>query len=219
MRNHIFEKARDYNFEAIKNYIEQGGNINICNEDGISLFACFIEGYLMEVHACEEESKKELFESHDECDYDFWDSYIYDYQITTLENRNHSILNELNYLLSCGADLNLCKLINGMTETPLYYALIFEDYYLLEYLLEHGADPGVWISDEGENLYKWDKEYFLIEHLDILILNGRKGSSEQNILNMAQLLWQHGLNGWQGGYCIGVDENGVKGYHPLKVKY
>lgn len=151
MGRQIFERAKEYDFEAIKDYIEQGGEINICNEAGVSLFASFVEGYLMEANECEEVAKKETFPMHDEYDYDFWDSYVYDFQITPLDKRRHNIKAELEYLLEQGADPNLCRLVKGMTETALYYAVcIYQDYYLTKFLLEKGADPCVWLFDKNE---------------------------------------------------------------------
>ena len=209
MNRGIFELAEDYDFDAVKRYIEQGGAVNICNEKGVSLIACFIEGYLMEAYHCDIVENRSKLTAYDEND-EFWDSYIDEYQITPLEKRKHNIREELDYLLACGADLNLCKLVKGLTETPLFYALIYEDYYVLKYLLEHGADPGIWLSDEFDTADENDRDFWLLEHADVMILDGRRGAAKQNILNMAQLLWENGLNMWRGGICISVDENGIK---------
>lgn len=104
-----------------------------------------------------------------------------------------TILEELDYLFKCGADSNLCEIIDGYTETPLYVATcICQDYYLTKYLLEHGADPGVWLFDENES--PRDKpEKFLIEHMDIMIMNGSKEQQADNIREIAQLLRDYEL--------------------------
>ena len=42
-------------------------------------------------------------------------------------------------------------MVSGDTETPLMHAVEKEDYYITKYLLENGADPKVWLFDEGFN--------------------------------------------------------------------
>ena len=215
----VFKAAKGYSFNKIKEYLEAGGDINICDSDGISILTYFIEAYLNHEHNDEEERKEELFGSHDEYDYDFWDSYIYDYQITPLGKRKYRILQELDYLLAKGVDPNLCEIVDGDAETPLYVTVcVFKDYYLTKYLLEHGADPGVWLFDENES--PRDKpEDFLIEHMDVEILHGAKGRQAENVVAIAQLLWEYGLKGWTG-FCIDVEpENGVKGFHSIRVRW
>lgn len=221
MNNSIFEAARDYEFDVIKAYLEGGGELNICDDKGVSLFARFVEGYLMKVYEEEVKEKAELYHAHNECDYDFWDSHVYDFQVTPLEERKYKIKEELEYLIEKGADLNLCKIVDGMTDTPLSYAVCeYQDYYLTKFLLEHGANPGVWLFDESERAIRpMNQEHFLIEHMDVLLME-RRGEAAETCLAIAQLLWKYGLQDWLGGFCIDIDpEKGVVGGHPLQVRF
>ena len=52
----IFEKANNYDFSALRAYVESGNDLNICNDEGHSLFACFVDGY----YAHEDEDPEEL---------------------------------------------------------------------------------------------------------------------------------------------------------------
>lgn len=41
----IFDAALDYDFEAVRRYVESGKDLNICNSQGYSLLTCFVIGY------------------------------------------------------------------------------------------------------------------------------------------------------------------------------
>ena len=45
MEKSIFQLASEYNFDAVFDYHNNGNSINICDEDGNSLFATFLSGY------------------------------------------------------------------------------------------------------------------------------------------------------------------------------
>ena len=45
MEKSIFQLASEYNFDAVFDYHNSGNSINICDEDGNSLFATFLSGY------------------------------------------------------------------------------------------------------------------------------------------------------------------------------
>lgn len=209
----IFEAAARYDFEAIHAYAEDGGNLNICNDKGHSLLTCFVDGY----YAYEDNDPEELalYEIHDECDDDFWDSYVCKIQRTPLEARASGILEKLEYFFAHGADPNLCVIVDGLTETALMRSVCRRDYYLTRYLLEHGADPGVWLSEKPDYETR-DREYWLMDELDISIMNGDKGDAAAVTLRVAQLLWEYGLRDWNG-YCIEIDKDtGVKGWQPMR---
>ena len=70
----IFEAAANYDFSAIRAYVEGGSSLNICNDKGHSLLACFIDGYYD--HEDEDPEELALYDIHDESDYDFWDLYF-----------------------------------------------------------------------------------------------------------------------------------------------
>ena len=74
MEKSIFQLASEYNFDAVFDYHNNGNSINICDEDGNSLFATFLSGYACYGDIVEDE--EELLKTHDECDYEFWDSFL-----------------------------------------------------------------------------------------------------------------------------------------------
>ena len=212
----IFEAAANYDFSAIRAYVEGGSSLNICNDKGHSLLACFIDGYYD--HEDEDPEELALYDIHDESDYDFWDSYVFKIQRTPLEARSSGILEKLDYLFAWGVDPNFCVLVDGMTETALMHAVCRHDYYLTKYLLEHGADPGVWLFTK-EHYETRDREYWLMDELDISIMNGDKGDAAAVTLRVAQLLWEYGLRDWSG-YCIDIDKDiGVTGAHPMRTLF
>lgn len=212
----IFEAAAGFDFDTICAYVEKGNNLNICNDRGRSLLTCFIDGYY--AHEDTDPEELALYDLHDACDYDFWDSYVFKIQRTTLEVRSSGILKKLDYLFDHGADPNLCVIVDGATETALMHAVCRHDYYLCKYLLEHGADPGVRLFTKPDYETR-DREYWLMDELDISIMNGDKGEAAAVTLRVAQLLWEYGLREWSG-YCIDVDQKiGVTGGHPMRVLF
>ena len=44
----LFNHAFEYVFQAIVEYVNRGGNLNVTNDDGMSLFCVFLEGYTNE---------------------------------------------------------------------------------------------------------------------------------------------------------------------------
>ena len=48
----IFHAARHYEFDRIKEYIMQGGEVKVCDECGLSLLTCFVQGYFEFGEAC-----------------------------------------------------------------------------------------------------------------------------------------------------------------------
>lgn len=70
----IFDKARKYNFDAIKNYISNNGEINICDNNGHSLLTCFINGYFNHADLFTKEEQQILDEHKD--DEEFYDSFV-----------------------------------------------------------------------------------------------------------------------------------------------
>jgi len=216
----LFEHAYNYHFDELQKYVIDGGDINICDTDGCSLLYQFIVEYL-NYGDVPSEFERQLCDSHDDSDCDFWDSYVFEWQLTPLENRKSNIYHQLEFLFAYGADPNLCIWKNDMRETPLMMAVCNQDFYLTKYLLEHGADPGLWLfqPDDCDDL-RLGKEYWLMDEMDIAIINGSKGKQADIILSIAHLLWKHGLNGDWSGYCINIDpEKGVIGSHPMRMLY
>lgn len=212
----IFDAALDYDFEAVRRYVESGKDLNICNSQGYSLLTCFVIGYYQAMKSDPEEEA--LYELHDECDCDFWDGYVFKFQRTPLEDRGDGILEKLDFFFAQGADPNLCVMVNDATETALMQSVCRHDYYLTKYLLERRANPGVWLFPKPDD-EKRDREYWLMDELDISIMNGDKGDAAGLTLSIAQLLWEYGLHDWSG-YCIDLNkETGVTGGHSMKLLY
>ena len=69
----LFNHAFEYNFQAIVEYVNRGGNLNIMNDDGESLFCAFLEGYTNEGDTSPEEQRE--LESHSD---DYINSYCQD---------------------------------------------------------------------------------------------------------------------------------------------
>ena len=210
MQENIFEQAANYDFDAIKEYFESGHSINICDESGSSLFAAFIDGYSR--HGDNEDELEKLKE-HDLND-KFWYHYLTEKQKTPLQERNGGkIVEQLDWFLQHGADINLNDLTkSGDVETPLSFAIRDEDFYLAEYLLEHGADPKVWLSDER---FPWEEhEDYLIEHMDVMMFDS-SGERFENELRIAALLAHYGLDDFFG-YCLSIDRENrtINGHKP-----
>ncbi len=41
----IFDAAIDYDFGAVRRYVDSGNDLNICNSQGYSLLTCFVIVY------------------------------------------------------------------------------------------------------------------------------------------------------------------------------
>ena len=183
----LFNHAFEYDFQAIVEYVNHGGNLNIMNDDGESLFCVFLEGYTNKGDTSPEEQRE--LESHSD-DYDFWERHL-DARLTIpLEKRDSGILSQLDYFFEHDVDVNLCKLPkDSSVMTPLAIAVCDEDYYLTKYLLQHGADPRVRLFDE------WSlsqDELFLPEHMSF-ILEDARGERARNAEAIDELLsdyWQ-----------------------------
>ena len=49
-KEEVFERAKEYDFDAVKTYLEQGGNPLIFDEAGSSLIALLLWGYYKNLH-------------------------------------------------------------------------------------------------------------------------------------------------------------------------
>ena len=209
----LFNHAFEYDFQAIVEYVNHGGNLNIMNDDGESLFCAFLEGYTNKGDTSPEEQRE--LESHSD-DYDFWERHLAARLTIPLEKRKSGILSQLVFFFEHDVDVNLCKLPkDSSVMTPLAIAVCDEDYYLTKYLLQHGADPRVRLYDDYNNA---PYELFLIEHMDFLLEEAR-GERAQNLVAIARLLADNGIDRYSG-ICIGIDkEKSVFEYGPPIVRY
>ena len=178
----LFNHAFEYDFQAIVEYVNRGGNLNIMNDDGESLFCAFLEGYTNKGDTSPEEQRE--LESHSD-DYDFWERHLAARLTIPLEMRKSGILSQLDFFFEHGVDVNLCKLPkDGSVMTPLAIAVCDEDYYLTKYLLQHGADPKVLLFDEP---VKRQYETFLVDHM-FFVLEDARGERAHNAETIVQLL-------------------------------
>ncbi len=198
----IFNRAAEYDFAAIQAYVNEGNDINICDQSGFSLFTVFLTGYyhhdgdLTPV-------EKEMMESEDAVADEYWDSCLLLRDTMPLEERSSGIAGQLEFFVRHGVDVNLCILINsGWVETPLVVAVTNEDWYMTEFLLKHGADPKIWLYNDEPRLTPY--EDWLIDHMDVMLMNSR-GEKAENEVRIAALLARYGLDDFHG-LCIHVDK-------------
>lgn len=124
------------------------------------------------------------------------------------EERPHSIIDEIEYLIEKGISLNAFGLEEAkahqgseiIVETPLFHAVMNRDYGMTKYLLEHGADPRIQICPNSD--YLNDRDFWLLEDLDQALYRGDRGAAAINDAEMAALLMHYGLDQWPGGFCI-----------------
>ena len=211
-REEVFERAKEYDFDAVKTYLEQGGNPLIFDGAGSSLIALLLWGYYKNVYTnnpddirlekdCEDEMKRTGFIG-------FFDIDITKYCKVPPEERPHSIIDEIEYLIEKGISLNAFGLEEAkahqgseiIVETPLFHAVMNRDYGMTKYLLEHGADPRIQICPNSD--YLNDRDFWLLEDLDQALYRGDRGAAAINDAEMAALLMHYGLDQWPGGFCI-----------------
>ena len=198
----IFQAADTHKFSAIKRYVDNGGDINICSKHGLSLLTLFVGSYEPEYTREEDELTKPISEDDDF----FWGGFVPSCLLTPLQDRKSGIYKKLEYFFENGADPNRYVRVDGFAKTALMIAVIRHDYYLVKYLLEHGADPTI----HAYSAYR-DKDYSMFEHMDSLTFDFFHGDLHKINLAIAQLLWEYGLKGWSGTYIIIDEKTGVVG--------
>ena len=196
-----------HNIGQIKAFVLAGGEINTLNEEGHSLLTAFVRSYNPEWTA-EEESE---FDRHPDENDDFWFAFVPQYCFIPLDHRESSIKEDLDFFFEYGADPNLYALIDEEAETALLWAIVNEDYYLTKYLLEHGAIPGINLYREPPVLSPDGQDYCLMDYIDCRYSLGAKDLHAQNLLAIAQLLWDYGLKNWSGNSLTIDPHNGVLG--------
>jgi len=68
----IFQAADTHKFSAIKRYVDNGGDINICSKHGLSLLTLFVGSYEPEYTREEDELTKPISENDDF----FWGGFV-----------------------------------------------------------------------------------------------------------------------------------------------
>lgn len=139
-------------------------------------------------------------------------THVFKYCRMPLEERPHPIREQAEWLIQKGISVNAVNWeaargedgIARSVESPLLHAVEHRDYCMIKFLLENGADPAQRLFAEDP----WDPGYedYLIEDMDVRIMNGDRGDSMMLDLEIASLLMQYGLDQWEGGQCIEVDK-------------
>lgn len=220
-KEEVFRQAAAYDFDAVKEYLEQGGNPNIYDGSGSSLLTAILAAYYKHVFYSDPEEVTFL-KAHD--DDDEYHRHVNKYCKMPLEERPHAIKEQVEYMISKGISVNAVgwkeaeedQKYNVGVDTPLYHSVMNIDYCMTKYLLEHGADPAQKLSNE-ENYKDIDYEDWLLEHMDIQILNGDSGEARDLELEITALLMHYGLDQWEGGVCIDVDKvnRTIRGHDPI----
>lgn len=209
-KEELFDRANQYNFDAIREYLESGGNTEVYDGGGRSLLTALLDAYYRLVYSSDPDEVQFLNEHEDDDEYY---RHVNKYSRIPLEDRPHSIKEQIDYLMEKGITPNAVgwkeaeedQEWDPCVETPLFHSVINCDYCMTEYLLKNGADPGQKLSSSGDYDEKGYDDW-LLEHLDIYLFNGDRGDAASLDLEIAALLMHYGLDQWPGGYCIDVDK-------------
>lgn len=213
-----FKAAEKLDIEQLYRYVREGNEINIINDDGISMLCAVVKSYLElseEDYTPEEQQTIKVQTEKDEDE--FWNSFLHEERKKPLCKRHMDIQNVLDFLFAHGADPNAARMVNGFVTTPLMAAVCHLDYELAFYLLQHHADPGVKLC--SDSTIKNGKDYWLMDEMDIRIMHDATGERAMTAARIAGLLHRHGLTEWKG-YCIDFcEETEEVVFHPLWVKF
>ena len=171
-------------FTEIKAMTEKGESINQLTKDGCSLFTAFLEGCYGSLFKYGDSRKKILPGEYD------GRGSLSKYQMEPLEKRNGNIIAILEWFIEHNVDLNLVDPENDNCKTPLSLTLNYEDYYMMKYLLEHGADPKVWYTPVSERHGEFEME--LIHSLDCY-MSEASGNVYRNEKRLVWLLMDYGM--------------------------
>ena len=220
----LFDKASAYDFDAVKDYLESGGDIEVYDGGGNSLLSALLEAYYRLVYF-EDPDEAKFIEEHED-DEEYY-NHVNKYSKMPLEERPHAIKEQIDYLMKKGISLNAVGWEEAeedweeppSVETPLYHAVTASDYCMTEYLLKNGADPRLKLySDAYYDKYGYTD--CLLDFLDLYIVDGDRGDAATNDLEIAALLMHYGLDQWSGGMCIDVDkENRTICWHSPRMLY
>ena len=213
-----FEAAEKLILERLYQYIREGNEINILNDEGISLLCAVVRSYFRFIDQCytpeEQQAINALNESTED---DFWDSFLPEERKKPLCDRNIDIQNLLEFMFAHGADPNLVQRVGGFAATPLMIAVCHLDHELTAYLLKHQADPGVRLCSDSTLIN--GKDYWLMDEMDMLLMHDTRGERALAAARIAGLLYRYGLTEWKG-HCIKIcKETGEVSFHELRVKF
>lgn len=140
-----------------------------------------------------------------------------------LEERASGILEALNEIIELEENLN-----DETNWTPLMMSVMNLDYYLTEYLINHGADPNYWDDREedikGAQVLGRRVTNYYLEDVDFrLYVDGLDIKNEiviQNVFLLVKLLVEKGKLGDFNGMFLAIDaENRIISISSLELKY
>ena len=178
-------------FEDIRYFVENGGDINAFYKDKSVLYQ-FLETYYQLV----------VYPPIAEDDWTDDEEEFAEELLLPLAQREHSIAEQMQWLLEHGADTNA-----GGDYPPLISAVAYLDYAMTEWLLEHGANPHFDLDEDGDIPYGCGNYY--IDDLDVKALHysfetNAKKEIFDLILKMATLFAKHGVTDVHT-HCISID--------------
>lgn len=200
----IFDAAVHYDVLKIKGFLDAGTDINSLNSKGQTPIAAMFEQYYWSMDSCYD---PELF--------------------LPFEYRKTNIAYYTRLMMDWGADLNRFEIVDGEGGNPLYYAVMFQDAYMVCLLLHYGANPNF--------RYYWDESvgtYFALDNIsaEIQILSmettGLLGM-EHSVKNLKRLcdiqsaLLEHGAKYYTEEYGKKVIESQKSGkiWRPVAFEY
>ena len=142
-------------FERIKSLVEQGEDINQLH-NGVSFLFEYIYAYIRD-HIFRDSEYMEFFKRGPSLDEHPKEPFPKEL-LLPLECRNDDFLDHLNWFFENGANPNLA---DDESDLPVVYAASEVDAPLMEYLIEHGANP-----DIDDPVYGNLLAYYLSDRLD-----------------------------------------------------
>ena len=194
--------ATDKLFVKIKDYVENGGDINSFYEDRAMLYEFLEEYYQLVVY-------------DPKVEYD--DAYYAEELWLPLEKRPNKIFDQMRWLIEHGADLNA-----GGEWLPLMPPVANLDYAMTEFLLANGANAKYDSNEDGDIPYGCGNYY--IDDLDVTLLNysfepNAKKEVFDQALKIATLFAKYGVTDVHT-HCISIDgESRTVSVTQAKVKY
>lgn len=137
-----------------------------------------------------------------------------------LDKRPSGIYKVLKEVIKYEKDIN-----NEEKETPLTKALLNLDYYMIEYLIKHGANPNYWEEREEDikemHGLKPDNDYLLwLDHMILGDLDVSNKVINETFFKIAQTILEfEGVDSFYGCCFTADKEKRELSVHPLGLKY
>ncbi len=157
LKDDLIRAAYNNDLGIVKDLVNKGYDINFHDKDlGYSVLSAWLYGYYYRKEGDLEEFVYRILDSYD------YGDFPPDILCVPLEHRKDGLLEAMEWMLENGLDLK-----DGygddheIEDTPLSFAIKNMDYYLTEYLLEHGEDPYEWFWTDPEDREEKEKEDWL----------------------------------------------------------